>query len=127
MKKILCLTLASLTVATAIFPVVTNAIGGWDEIEGNFSTEILLDRKPKHQGHRETSVINGNSAYRARGWTTWSKVYHYTTARMERYGGTVLTTSGRKYGTGYSEAVSPWYRITHAEDSAIARTYYGRG
>ncbi|EPH99055.1 hypothetical protein D920_01423 [Enterococcus faecalis 13-SD-W-01] len=118
-------------ISLLFLPVTVNAevFGGWDsETEANWESELNIQRStPRHSGRKETTVISGNTAYRARGWTTWAGVYHYTTARMEtRWTGSVLTTSGRVWGRNGTEAVSPWFRINSVQTDGVARTYYGR-
>lgn len=131
MKKFILSLVVVASVGFVFTPRTVNAeeIGGWSEEEGNYTNpNVLLPRASvNHRGRKESTVISGNSAFRAHGWTTWKGVYHYTTARMERhYSGTVLTTSNRKYGWNGTEAISPWYRMSYGEDTSAARTYYGR-
>ncbi|OEG10715.1 hypothetical protein BCR25_09125 [Enterococcus termitis] len=120
-----------LSLVAVCIPTSANAeeVGGWSENEGNYlNPNVVLPRATvKHTGKRETKNISGTTNSRAHGWTTWQGVRHYTTAQMERYyTGKVVTTSGRKYGTSGTEAISPWFKPAYGEDTAAARTYYGR-
>ncbi|WP_339099612.1 hypothetical protein IGL98_001057 [Enterococcus sp. DIV0840] len=131
MKKFILSFVVVAFIGLTFSPMSVNAeeVGGWSEENGNYlNPNVILPRAAvNHRGKRESNVISGNTAYRAHGWTTWKGVYHYTTARMEKHrSGTVLTTSNRKYGWNGTEAASPWYRISYGEDTAAARTYYGR-
>lgn len=78
-----------------------------------------------HRGAAEEKVVNGTTHKRAKGWTTWVGVRHYTTARMES-GRTVLTSSGRQWGTSGTQATSPWFVANHTYGKGSARSYYGR-
>lgn len=101
----------------------TKDLGGWSEDEGYY-TNVLTRATVKHTGQRESKSIDGNTNYRAHGWTTWSGVYHYTTARMEGSNSVVFTTSGRQWGSNGTEAISPWWKWK-PDVSNYARTYYG--
>lgn len=119
-------------------------VGGWDELTGPFvehAGENPWDAaqdglqpqatKAKHRGEAETRTINGTTHKRAKGWTTWVGVYHYTRARMETnvWGKhAVLTDSGRSWGRSGTSAFSPWSRayLDRDETPGSARTYYGR-
>lgn len=85
------------------------------------------DKPKKHTGKRLSKQIDnaGTFEYAAYGETTWKDTYHYTTARMELSNGTVKTTSGRQWGTGYIEATSPYYLPKFFENTE-ARTYWGK-
>ncbi|AEJ24704.1 hypothetical protein HKO46_08630 [Streptococcus equi subsp. zooepidemicus] len=113
--------------------------GGWSEETGYYTsvkafnashqavgshTPKALLGVPRHTGRKEQS----NLLLRAHGWTTWVGVRHYTRARMTSYlsENNVYTDSGRVWGVGGTEAISPWYNTLHPENGAMARTYYGR-
>lgn len=113
-------------------------IGGWGEQEGAFVYEQDSSPLPvrgtqasaKHTGQSETKVINGTTNKRSHGWTTWSGVYHYTTARLEHTwpSSGVIATSGRVWGNNGTEAISPWKAFNpNAASSGYgsAKTYYG--
>lgn len=122
-------------VALASSPVV---LGGWSEDGGVIETQaadgIALLSDPSHTGKAETSLNSqGTTIKRAHGWTTWVGVYHYTTAQMEHSGflcnGKVIKSSGRKWGTSGTEAISPWATFVPemcCGGTGQARTYYGR-
>lgn len=113
-------------------------LGGWDESQGSFTSEpstvndsgaaasSLVRGAVNHRGKSEQKAIHGTTNKRAHGWTTWTNVYHYTTARMESYGGKVYNTSGRRWGKSGTEAISPWRAFSPSSDLGSARTYYGR-
>lgn len=128
-RKALTIMSAFLLSMTMFTTVKASDIGGWSEEEGNFVIENQEGNgnapysTPYHVGERENGVKNGTSRSRAHGWTTWQGVYHYTTARMESWG-TVLTTSGRQWGTTTTYAVSPWWYF-NGDTTGSARTYYG--
>lgn len=100
-----------LTGALMVPAAAANAadLGGWDESQGSFTSEpsavndsraagsSLVRGAVNHRGKSEQKVIHGTTNKRAHGWTTWTNVYHYTTARMESYGGKVYNTSGRRW------------------------------
>ena len=108
------------------------ATGGWSEVDGSFTgTANGLLASPNHRGASESKVIGGTTNKRAHGWTTWAGTYHYTTARLEHYwpASGVIATSGRKWGTGGTEAASPWKAFNPnapSNGNGIAKTYYGR-
>ena len=112
----------------------STVVGGWDEDTGYFvnadaynkamEKRGLLRSDPVHEGERQRKDQSGNTYFRAHGWTSWPGVYHYTRARMETYGGSILTDSGRKWGTSETQATSPWYKFD-PDVSDRARTYYG--
>lgn len=109
----------------------TGVVGGWSEGQGASSAGVGVFATVNHVGKAETKTISGTSNKRAHGWTTWAGTRHYTTAQLEHYwpNSGVIATSGRKYGTGGTEAVSPWRAFNpNASSSGFgqARTYYGR-
>lgn len=84
------------------------------------------DKPKSHTGKRLTSIDkDGIQSHAAYGETIWKDTYHYTTARMENTKGDVRTTSGRQWGTGYTEATSPYYTPKIFENTE-ARTYWGK-
>lgn len=107
-------------------------IGYWDETDGYSITENLnnskVRSKPKHTGKSETKGFGGTDHKRAIGKTVWTGVYHYTRARMVEkilvFETSTLTDSGRKWGTGTTQAISPWWAFT-PDVYAQARTNYG--
>lgn len=106
-------------------------VGGWSETQGNDRAGLGIFATVNHVGKAETKTISGTSNKRAHGWTTWAGTAHYTTAQLEHYwpNSGVIATSGRKYGTGGTEAISPWKAFNpNASSSGFgqARTYYGR-
>ncbi|WP_302632374.1 hypothetical protein [uncultured Clostridium sp.] len=67
-----------------------------------------------------------NGMYRANGWVcinddNGNGVYHYTTARLESFWGTVYETSGRQYGTGTVHATTDYNG-----NNGYAKIYYGK-
>ena len=117
---------------TSVVTSESNAIGGWSEEDGYFVNPQAYSKamedgttyaSPKHTGKAEERTHNGTSQKRAHGWTTWVGKYHYTRARMESWG-TVLTDSGRQWGTNGTEAISPWWSFD-GFTTGTARTYYG--
>ncbi|GAC41195.1 hypothetical protein [Paenibacillus popilliae] len=116
--------------------------GGWSESEGYYihapngwthalsSSSTRMKRgansPSKHEGKRLTREFShgGDFEYAAYGETTWKDTCHYTTARMEDTEGHMLTTSGRKWGIGFTTAQSPWYTPKLFENTE-ARTYWG--
>lgn len=108
--------------------------GGWSEdgsVIGGVNGAVGPFANPSHRGAAEEKVISGTSNKRAHGWTTWSGTQHYTTAQLEHYwpNSGVIATSGRKYGTGGTEAISPWKAFNPnatSNGNGIAKTYYGR-
>jgi len=136
-KKIVTATTAALLTAALLVPAVPASAtdrGGWDEETGTFTTSAggndegsSSARILNHRGTGETTSIGGTTHKRAHGWTTWTGVRHYTTARMENYSGSVVyNSSGRRYGTNGTEAISPWRAATPNTGPGSARTYYGR-
>lgn len=114
-------------------------LGGWDERSGVLAVDgstgavgtasVVPVATVNHRGASETKVISGTSNKRAHGWTTWSGVRHYTTAQLERGSGAVITSSGRKWGTSGTEAVSAYKAFKpNAADNGWghAKTYYGK-
>lgn len=140
MKKMkMSLAIAAIVVGAVAVPAgAANAsdLGGWSEETGSFSTSsaptgvsvrAAAASTVKHTGKAEETVKAGTTNKRAHGWTTWAGVYHYTTARMETYSGSVVyNTSGRQWGTSGTEAISPWRAATKADGTGSARTYYGK-
>lgn len=129
--------LAAVPASAAGQPVVgttSGAVGGWSEATGAFGTAasgIGVFASPNHRGASEQKTINGTTNKRAHGWTTWAGVRHYTTAQLEHYwpASGVIASSGRKWGTGGTEAVSPWRAFNPnaaSNGNGQARTYYGR-
>ena len=108
-------------------------LGGWDENTGSFTNSssvqalggVGVTAAANHRGAAEERVVNGTTNKRAKGWTTWVGVYHYTTARMES-GSTVLTDSGRQFGTSGTQATSPWFVANHTYGKGRAKSYFGR-
>jgi hypothetical protein len=124
-----------LTVATTIALVggmATTADAetlGWSEDSGQASSSGAATRATvSHTGKAEEKTISGTTNKRSHGWTTWSGVYHYTRARLEK-GSTINGDSGRVWGTSGTEAISPWkpYRVVggNLESPGTAHTYYG--
>ncbi|MGF7486161.1 hypothetical protein [Lactococcus lactis] len=151
-KKVIISSIFALTALLTVTPVIVSAetssskssakltevndittsnsiVGGWSEDEGmyvnNLYGNLMLRSSPHHTGQAETKTINGTGHKRAHGWTTWPGIKHYTTARLEQ-GSYVNGTSGRVWGTGGTEAASPWKPYTTSGDPGRARTYYGR-
>lgn len=123
----LLLSLAVVAIATPII-VKADVMGGWSEENGTVSSSFArmsARATVRHTGRAEEKTISGTGYKRAHGWTTWSKVKHYTTAQLET-GGRVNGTSGRIWGTGGTEAVSPYKPYTKNGSPGSARTYYGR-
>jgi hypothetical protein len=115
----------------------SGVVGGWTEGQGAFVVGIGVRATANHVGKAESKTISGTSNKRAHGWTTWTTwttwagTRHYTTAQLEHYwpASGVIATSGRKYGTGGTEAISPWKAFNPNATSGgngTARTYYGR-
>jgi len=109
--------------------------GGWSEESGSFtnasSRGISTFATPKHTGKAENKTINGTSAKRSHGWTTWAGTRHYTTAQLEHTWPSkgVITTSGRQWGTGGTEAVTKYVKFDpNAASNGFgkAKTYYGK-
>ncbi|MBB5174487.1 hypothetical protein B0H94_103258 [Salsuginibacillus halophilus] len=126
-KKVLIgLTSVSLMIpsmALAVEEEQDEAMGGWVEGEGywtNNDSDIgALSEPDNHDGWREAGP--NEDQYRSVGVTTWHGQYHYTRALMEGHiWGTVYADSGRVYGTGSTEARSPW-----TERNAFAQTFWG--
>ncbi len=109
-----------------------SVLGGWSETQGPVPRASIGTRATvNHRGTAERRVIGGTTHKRSHGWTTWSGVRHYTTARLEHTwpASGVIATSGRKWGTGGTEAVTGWKRFDPNATSSgygSARTYYGR-
>lgn len=85
---------------------------------------------PRHTGESETATISGTTNKRAKGWTTWVGKYHYTRAQMKSsawFSDTVLTDSGRKWGTNGTSATSPWsaFNPNKSGTPGSAKTFYG--
>jgi hypothetical protein len=113
--------------------------GGWSEVEGSFTvqaeqSQLLPTARAagtvQHTGKSETKSINGTTHKRSHGWTTWSGVYHYTTAQLEHYWphSGVIRTSGRVWGWNGTEAMTSWTAFNHDAPSngyGAAKTYYG--
>ncbi len=135
---------AELTCTGAQAATEADPAGGWSEIGGAFVTPspALLDSNaisgvpakpagsPKHTGKAEEKVINGTTHKRSHGWTTWTGKYHYTTAGLEHYwpASGVIATSGRKWGTNGTEAMTKYVAYNPNATSngyGQARTYYG--
>ena len=137
MKKFnISLAVAAITVGTLTLPAGAASaadLGGWEEGSGAYSTDpsepsvrgAASIASVQHTGQAEEKVVSGTTNKRAKGWTTWVGVYHYTTAQMER-SGSVATSSGRQWGTNGTQAVSPWLKATPSLGKGSARTYYGR-
>ena len=51
--------------------------------------------------------------------------HHFPTSKREFSNRTVKTSSGRKWGTGYTEATSPYY-VPGTFENIEARTYWGK-
>jgi hypothetical protein len=117
--------------ATTVPTPESGVVGGWVEGRGTSATGIGVLATVNHVGKAETKTISGTSNKRAHGWTTWAGTRHYTTAQLEHYwpASGVIATSGRKYGTGGTEAISPWKAFNPnatSNGNGQARTYYGR-
>lgn len=108
--------------------------GGWSEETGAFGPARSTPgtfATVNHRGKSESKDINGTTHKRAHGWTTWAGVRHYTTARLEHYwpNSGVIATSGRKWGTGGTEAATAWKAFNPnaaSSGTGAAKTYYGR-
>lgn len=112
--------------------------GGWSESEGYFSNSsddgffqiAAVTSSPKsHRGERRVRHdSDGSTGYAAYGETIWKDKSHYTTAQIRDNRGTIRTNSGRKWGTGYTEAHSGtddrWY-YPGAWENIEARTFWG--
>lgn len=117
------------------FGKVANAevVGGWSEESGSYTETtipnfgMMTRAAVRHTGKAEEKNISGTTHKRAHGWTTWSGVYHYTTARLEHYwpGSGVNGTSGRIWGRNGTEAISPYKPYTRDSSPGAAKTYYG--
>lgn len=131
--------LSALSSAVLSFvPPGEGVTGGWSESGGTVVAQQGTAESPQltnfavnHRGKAESKTINGTSHKRSHGWTTWANVRHYTTAQLEHYWpySGVIATSGRKWGTGGTEAVTKWVAFNpNAASSGYgqARTYYGR-
>lgn len=129
MKKKYTSLLLALTVLGLFSPMIAKSdmLGGWEEGKGTFSYNAMHFRAtPHHTGRADIKKSGGNTYKRAHGWTTWPGTKHYTVARLEDWG-KVNGTSGRVWGVGGTEAVSPWKAFTKELGSpGIAKTYYGR-
>ncbi|MCY6957269.1 hypothetical protein [Clostridium brassicae] len=112
------------------------AYGGWSESRGYYSNvgtrssrsvRSVRSSSPKsHTGKRLMKWMDnsGTAGFASYGETIWPNTKHYTTARMENSHGAVRTTSGRKWGVGYTEATSPYY-VPRWLENIEARTYWG--
>ena len=129
--------LSTLLIATPASATDTGreTAGGWSEISGSFSDGSVpragTFASVSHRGTAESRVIGGTTNKRAHGWTKWAGTRHYTTAQLEHYwpASGVIATSGRKWGTGATEAVSPWKAFNPnaaSNGNGAAKTYYGR-
>jgi hypothetical protein len=116
-----------------------SVLGGWAESTGSFVSGSSLTgaptigtfATPNHRGASESKTISGTSNKRAHGWTTWAGTKHYTTAQLEHYwpASGVIASSGRKWGVGGTEAISPWKAFNPnatSNGNGQPRTYYGR-
>lgn len=129
---VLCTALAcgGISAFAADHMVTINGVaGGWSESDGYFVRETSSSRssEPKyHWGKLLKRAINGggDTEKAAHGETVWPDTSHYTTAQMEDSSGTVLSTSGRRWNIGYSEAESP-YILASLFVNEEARTYWG--
>lgn len=140
MRSVLCASVVALGLLAPAASAQAADLGGWSETSGNFTLAsdstaqstfaAAAAASPNHRGASEEKVINGTTNKRSHGWTTWAGTYHYTTARLESYSGSrVIATSGRKWGTGGTEAVTvykPFQPNEPDNGNGIARTYYGR-
>lgn len=131
------ISLAMATIAVGALALPAGAataadLGGWDENTGAFAHSstaqtdggFAVAAAPNHSGASEQKSINGTTHKRAKGWTTWVGVRHYTTAQMQ-HGNRVLTSSGRKWGTSGTQATSPWFKANTTIGKGSARSYYG--
>jgi len=136
-NELIAATTTALLTAALMVPAVragATESGGWDEATGSFTTDSEVGDAPAssarildHRGIAETTTIGGTTHERAHGWTTWTGVTHCTTARRENCSGSVVyNSSGRRYGTNGTEAISPWRAATPNTGTGSARTYYGR-
>ncbi len=134
MKKKNALLFLALIALGLFSPMIAKSdiLGGWEEDKGSFisnsfsSNTMNMRANPRHAGRAETTKAGGNSYKRARGWTTWPRTRHYTVARLEDLG-RINGTSGRVWGVGGTEAISPWRAFTRDNGSpGTAKTYYGR-
>ncbi len=131
MKKIIT-SLVFITVICATITVsadTTKFSGGWYEQEGvTQNSGVNAYSTPYHYGSVQERNANPPSSVERRtlGTTQWPGVYHYTRARMEnRFTGSVYTDSNRVYGTGTTNAISPWYKDSFEFKLSIGKTYYG--
>lgn len=129
------LAIAAIAAGGLALPAATASaadLGGWDETAGVFSNSesaqtaggASIAASVNHRGASEQKSINGTTHKRAKGWTTWVGVRHYTTAQMQ-HGSRVLTSSGRKWGTSGTQATSPWFKANTTVGKGSARSYYG--
>lgn len=143
MKKIsyslLSLAIAAVGIALPVTSASAEDRGGWSEQEGAFVNQrtglraglsVTAASTPSHTGKSETTTISGTTHKRSHGWTTWTGVYHYTTAQLEHTwpSSGVIATSGRKWGTSGTEAVTKYVAFRPDAPSSghgSARTYYG--
>jgi hypothetical protein len=135
---ILCATLGAASSAAAsqqagaTSDFQAGALGGWTETASVSQPPTPGARATvNHRGKAEFKTIGGTTNKRAHGWTTWAGTKHYTTAQLEKTwpSSGVITTSGRKWGTGGTEAVSAYRAFNPNQTSdgyGQARTYYGR-
>lgn len=143
MRKKVMGVLAAAAVSLSLIPGMAFAsspviLGGWSEdgtvVEAQAVDGIATLSEPHHYGEAQQSTNSqGTTIKRAHGWTTWSGVYHYTTAQMEHDGifcnGKVITSSGRQWARNGTEAYSPWATFNPdlcCGNLGQARTYYGR-
>lgn len=138
--SLLSLAIAAAGIALPVTSASAEDRGGWSEQEGAFVNQeaglraglsVAAAATPRHTGKSETATINGTTHKRSHGWTTWTGVYHYTTAQLEHVfpASGVITTSGRKWGTSGTEAVTKYVAFSPSSASdgyGIARTYYGK-
>lgn len=128
------LLLGTSTVAAQASPGV---LGGWTEGNDNIAqpatAPILFSMasSAKHTGKAESKVISGTSHKRSHGWTSWAGTRHYTTAQLVHYwpSSGVITSSGRKWGTGGTEAYTKWVAFNpnaKSNGNGKAKTFYGK-
>lgn len=102
--------------------------GGWSESSGYYQSNYsrASSSPDKHTGKRLSRLWNsgGEFEYASYGETIWKNTYHYTNARVENRKGTALTEAGRQYGTGYTDATSPYYRPDLFENIEC-KSYWG--
>lgn len=102
----------------------TGYVNGVNENTMNSPILYAGSTPDSHTAKKEYLSQSSPNTERVIATTKWKGVKHYSRARYENRSGTVKADSGRKYGTGTSQATSGWF--DKSLSTYVAKTFWGK-